>query len=127
MTATPEIGVNLPAIEEWEVPIECYACHGAYAVAFKHLRSGVVLRCPFCTATYIVTTSMHSNARRALEEFHRSWTAEFESFREHRRRELDGFEERQRQELEAFNESLKQLSQAARPPGAPRKRAGIFG
>ena len=109
------------------MPIDCHACHGTYAVAFRHLRTGNVLRCPFCTATYIVTTTMHGNVSRALETFHRRWTEEFEALRERRRRELDEFEERKRAELEAFNEQLKAISQAVKPPGAPRKRAWIFG
>ena len=123
----PGIGVSLPAIDEWELPIECHACHGTYAVSFRHLRTGNVLRCPFCTATYIVTTTMHGNVSRALETFHRRWTEEFEQLRERRRRELEEFEERKRAELEAFNEQLKAISQSVKPPGAPRKRAWIFG
>ena len=94
---------------------------------FRHLRTGNVLRCPFCTATYIVTTTMHGNVSRALETFHRRWREEFEALRERRRRELDEFEERKRAELEAFNEQLKAISQSVKPPGAPRKRAWIFG
>jgi ferredoxin len=125
--AEPSIGIRLPSIDDWELPIECHACHGTYAVSFRHLRTGNVLRCPFCTATYIVTTTMHGNVSRALETFHRRWTAEFEQLRERRRRELEEFEERKRAELEAFNEELKAISQSVKPPGAPRKRAWIFG
>jgi hypothetical protein len=121
------MGPALPSIDEWEIPIECHACHGSYAVPFRHLRSGVVLRCPFCTATHIVTTPMHGNLSRALEAFHRRWTQEFADFQERRMRELDEFEERKRRDLEAFNESLQKIAQDVRPPGAPRKRAWIFG
>ena len=70
---------------------------------------------------------MHGNVSRALETFHRRWTEEFEQLRERRRRELEEFEERKRAELEAFNEQLKAISQSVKPPGAPRKRAWIFG
>jgi ferredoxin len=123
----PGIGMSLPSIDDWELPIDCYACHGTYAVSFRHLRTGNVLRCPFCTATYIVTTTMRGNVSRALEDFHRRWTESFENLRERRRRELAAFEEAKRAELEAFNEQLKAISQAVKPPGAPRKRAWIFG
>lgn len=123
----PAVGVSLPSVDEWEVPIDCHACHGTYAVAFRHLRTGNVLRCPFCTATYIVTTTMHGNVSRALAEFHSRWSSEFEALRARRQRELRDFEERQRAELEAFNESLKAISQSIKPPGAPKKRAWIFG
>jgi ferredoxin len=120
-------GLGLPSMDEWEIPIDCRSCKGTYAVAFRHLRSGVVLRCPFCTASYIVTTEMHGGISRALETFYRRWIEEFESFEEKRRRELTQFEERHRAELEEFNESLKGISASVRPPGAPRKRAWIFG
>jgi len=121
------IGIHLPSIDEWEVPIDCHACHGTYAVSFRHLRTGNVLRCPFCTATYIVTTTMHGNVSRALETFHRRWRDDFEALSERRRRELAAFEESKRAELEAFNEQIKDISRSVKPPGAPRKRAWIFG
>jgi ferredoxin len=125
--AEAHIGPALPAIEEWDIPIPCHACQGSYAVAFRHLRNGVVLRCPFCTATHIVTTEMHGNISRALERFYARWTEDFAKFQDRRRRELDEFEERKRAELEAFTESLNKIAADVRPPGAPRKRAWIFG
>jgi ferredoxin len=121
------VGLGIPPADEWEVPIDCHSCQGVYGVAFKHLRSGAVLRCPFCTTTYIVTSGMQGGVSRALTEFHRRWIDEFESFQDRRRRELREFEDRQRRELEEFNERLKKISQSVRPPGAPRKRAWIFG
>jgi ferredoxin len=125
--AAPEAALDIPEIEEWEVPIECFHCHGTYAVAFKHFRSGVVFYCPFCQGSYVITTSMHNHISRALKEFHRAWRTEFDAFHAKRQRELEQFEERQHARLEAFNESLKNSSHEFRPPGAPRKRAWIFG
>jgi ferredoxin len=123
----PRAGLGLPSIEEWEIPIDCRSCRGTYAVAYRHIRNGIVLRCPFCTASYIVTTEMHGGVSRALESFYRRWIDEFETFEDKRRRELTEFEDRRRAELEALNESLKSISASVRPPGAPRKRAWIFG
>jgi ferredoxin len=125
--APAETSLSIPEIEEWEVPIECFQCHGTYAVAFKHFRSGVVFYCPFCNGSYVVTTSIHGHVSRALRQFHSAWLKEFERFQTRRQEELAAFEERQRTTLEAFNESLKQASHEFRPPGAPRKRAWIFG
>src|SRR5215470_3376570 len=127
LPADAALAISLPSIEEWEVPIDCHACHGTYAVSFRHLRTGNVLRCPFCTAPYIVTTTMHGNVSRALEAFHRRWRDDFEALSERRRRELAAFEESKRAELEAFNEQIKDISRSVKPPGAPRKRAWIFG
>lgn len=120
-------GVSVPPPDDWDVPIDCHACHGTYAVRFRHLRTGNVLRCPFCTATYIVTSTMHGNVSRALDAFYRRWMEDFDVLRERRRRELEAFEERKRAELAAFTEQLTAISQAVTPPGAPRKRAWIFG
>jgi ferredoxin len=119
-TAIPEVG-------EWEVPIQCHRCQGAYSVPFRHFRSGVVFYCPFCSNSYVVQTAMHNHVARQLREFHAKWQAEFDAFQEKRQRQLDDFEESQRAELEAFNESLKRASYEFKPPGAPRKRAWIFG
>lgn len=126
-SAAPEASLQLPSVEDWDVPIDCHGCHGTYAVSFKHLRSGIVLRCPFCSGSYIVTSSMHGNLSRAMREFHGRWRQRFEAFADHRARELGEFEERQKIELEKLNEELKRISQAVKAPGAPRKRAGIFG
>ena len=125
--AGAEVSVAIPEIEEWEVPIECFRCHGVYAVAFKHFRSGVVFYCPFCQGSYVVTTAMYGHVSRALHEFHTRWRQDFEAFQEKRQHELQAFEDQQRTRLEAFNESLKNASHEFRPPGAPRKRAWIFG
>jgi hypothetical protein len=70
---------------------------------------------------------MHGGVSRALEGFYRRWIEEFESFQDERRRELTDFEERRRAELESFHELLRNVSASVRPPGAPRKRAWIFG
>ncbi len=123
----PEPSRGIPEIEEWEVPIECFRCGGTYAVAFKHFRSGVVFYCPFCQGSYVITTSMHGHISRSLREFHTQWRKDFDAFQERRQRELAEFEDRQRGRLEAFNESLKNASHEFKPPGAPRKRASIFG
>ena len=109
------------------MPIECFRCHGTYAVAFRHFRSGVVFYCPFCQGSYVITTSMRSHISRALQDFHARWAEEFDSFQERRQHELVEFEERQHAKLAAFNDSLKRSSHEFKPPGAPRKRAWIFG
>jgi len=125
--AVVESALSIPEIEEWEVPIECFRCRGTYAVAFKHFRSGVVFYCPFCQGSYVINTAMHGHVSRALREFHTQWRQDFDNFQERRQRELEEFEERQRARLEAFNESLTNASHEFKPPGAPRKRAWIFG
>jgi ferredoxin len=125
--AAAEYAADVPTVDEWEIPVDCFRCQGTYAVAFRHFRSGVVLYCPFCNGSYVVTTTIYGKVARSLYDFQARWTAEFESFQEKRRRELDEFEERQRHELEQLNEDLRRFSGEAKPPGSPRKRAWIFG
>jgi ferredoxin len=125
--APAETALAIPDIDEWEVPIECFSCHGTYAVAFKHFRSGVVFRCPFCTHSYVITTTLHNYLHHRLRDFYERWRREFETFQAKRQQELTAFEERQRRELEAFNASLADASREIKPPGAPRRRAWIFG
>jgi ferredoxin len=126
-SSATDVGLAIPEVDEWEVPIACHHCQGTYAVAFGHFRSGVVFYCPFCNGSCVVTTSMHNHVHHRLREFRDRWSREFESFQAKRQQELAAFEERQRRELEQFNASLQDTSQEFKPPGAPRKRAWIFG
>jgi ferredoxin len=123
----PASTLAVPDIDDWEVPLECHRCEGVYAVAFRHFRSGVVFYCPFCSGSLVVTLPMHQSVAQALTEFHRNWAQEFEAFQQRRQQELEEFEERQRRSLEEFNASLRSIAEKTKPPGAPRKRAWIFG
>jgi ferredoxin len=125
--AAMETSIDVPALDDWEIPVDCFRCEGTYAVPFRHFQPGVVLYCPFCNGSYVVTTTIYGKVGRALREFQTRWSDEFETFQDKRRRELEAFEERQRGALEALNESLRRFSTEAKPPGAPRKRAWIFG
>ncbi len=119
--------LNIPALETWEIPLDCHACGGSFSVLFPHLRSGNVLRCPYCKSQYIVTTSLHNQISQVLRDFHQRWAESFEELRVRRQRELDEFEARQKVELEAINDRVRSLSKAVLAPGAPKKRAWIFG
>ncbi len=123
----PELAPSIPDLEEWEIPLECFRCRGTYGVPFRHFRSGVVFYCPFCNGSLVVNLTMYQRVSDALRCFHRQWREEFEAFRIRRQRELEEFQERQRRTLEAFHEHLKAVAREAHPPGAPRKRAWIFG
>jgi len=127
LTAAPASSIAIPDIDDWEVPIECHRCEGTYGVAFRHFRSGVVFYCPYCGGSLVVTLPMHQNVAQALQTFHRRWTQDFDEFHDRRNRELKAFEEQQKRELEVFNASLPTVTKKTKPPGAPRKRAWIFG
>jgi ferredoxin len=123
----PALSLGIPEVDDWEVPIECHRCGGSYAVPFRHFRAGVVFYCPYCGGSLVATLPMHQAVARALEGFHGRWTAAFDDLQARRQRELEEFEERQKEALESFNASLTEITRSAKPPGAPRKRAWIFG
>ena len=122
-----ETSVTIPDLEEWEVPIACFHCEGEYAVAFKHFRPGVVLRCPHCTGSFVATSTIYKNVAAALRDFNEGWRRAFEDFQERRRSELLAFEEGRRRELEEFNETLKTVNAGVNPPGKQRRRLSLFG
>jgi hypothetical protein len=70
---------------------------------------------------------MHTHVARELAQVHGQWSKEFDAVQERRQLEIEEFEERQRAKLEAFNQGLQKASLEFKPPGAPRKRAWIFG
>ena len=55
--ATPalpsEVGLAIPVLEEWEIPIRCFRCSGDYTVPFKYFRAGTVFYCPLCRSSQI--------------------------------------------------------------------------
>jgi ferredoxin len=122
-----EAGPSVPDLEELEIPIECFRCGRTSAVPFKHFRTGTVLYCPSCHGSYVVNTSMHNGVSRALRDFHQRLCQQLARFQAQRKQEMEEFEQRQHAQLEAFNEFLKKVGREFRPPGAPRRRAGMFG
>jgi hypothetical protein len=116
-----------PDIGEWQIPIECFRCRRASAVPFKHFRTGVVLYCPFCLGSYVVNSSMHNGVNRIVRDFHKRLCEQLARSQAQSKEELEEFAQRQRAQMEAFSESLKEASRQFRPPGAPRRRARMFG
>jgi len=115
-------GLAIPPPEDWEVPINCFRCHGDYTVPFPTYRAGTVFRCPHCLGSFVPTLSMVRGVAEALGQFHATWKRDFERFHERRRRDLEQFEERQRSALSRFELELRGVAARERPPGAPTKR-----
>jgi len=114
-------------VADWDIPIECFRCGRTYSITFKYFRSGVVLYCPACHGSYVVTTTLYGSVSQAVHQFHARWREQFERIKAERPNDLKAFEEEQRVALELFNDSLKKASREIRAPGAPRKRAWMFG
>lgn len=111
---------GIPGVGYWDIPIECFRCNRIYSVSFRYFRSGAVLYCPSCHGSYVVTTSLYGHVSRAVRAFRARTHIE-------RPTDLKELTAPQRQQVEAFEASLQQASREIRAPGAPRKRAGIFG
>lgn len=116
--AVPQVhdGPSLPPIDEWQVPIDCHHCKQSFTQSFRHFRSGVVLHCPHCQGSIVVTTTMHNTIAQALKEFYSTWERDYQAFQDKRRQQLD-----------AFVDSIHRAHLEFHPPGAPRKRSWIFG
>src|SRR5436309_3124816 len=52
------IGLAIPSLEEWEIPIRCFRCSGDYTVPFKYFRAGTVFYCPHCQGSLVPTLGM---------------------------------------------------------------------
>lgn len=118
---------EVSGLADWDVPIECFRCGRGYSVAFRYFRSGAVLYCPGCHGSYVVTTTFYGRVSQAVREFHARWRTQFEQVRTERPEDLKAFEEQQSIALQAFNQALRESTREIRAPGAPRKRAWIFG
>jgi ferredoxin len=114
---------ELPALDDWDIPIACRECEGEYSVAFHYLRPGVVFYCPHCQASFVPTRTTYLEIATALERFEARWQRTFEEFEQRRRRELAEFEERQRAELADFERRLRGFTaEGQRATGTARKR-----
>jgi ferredoxin len=120
------IGLAIPSLEEWEIPIRCFRCSGDYTVPFKYFRAGTVFYCPHCQGSFVPTLGMVRGVEDAVARFHERWSDAFEEFHERRRRELEQFEDGQRRELERFEGELREIATREKVPGAPVRRRGFF-
>jgi len=115
----------VPAIGDIEVPIHCFHCDGHYLVPARHVRTGNVLFCPHCKGSYVVNTSVYDAVHRVVREFHAALVHEFGTVT------VDAAPaeaaERVAAVLPAVRDAVGAALAGIRPPGAPRKPAGIFG
>jgi hypothetical protein len=98
---------------DWVVPVACFHCQREYPVAVRHFRTGAVLYCAQCHGSYVVTRSMYgevSDVVRGLALRCRGESAE-----------------RVRATGDACTAALREVARGFRPPGAPRRRASMFG
>jgi ferredoxin len=124
--AEPEQG-PVPPLETFEIPIDCFRCGHQYTVPFKHVRTGVVHFCPACHGSFVVTRSLHGHIDTAARRVYAELCREAEVSKARSAEARQALAERVRGRLDAFVDELRESAKQFRPPGAPRKRAGIFG
>jgi DNA-directed RNA polymerase subunit RPC12/RpoP len=122
----PGASFEPPDLDAWEVAIECFRCGRSFAVPYRYLRSGNVLRCPSCKGSYVVRAELDGRLRRVLPEIHQRLREECDSLRDRGRPDGELLE-RWRKGAEETTPLLKRIVGEVRPAGAPRKRAGMFG
>jgi hypothetical protein len=122
----PGASFELPDLGAWEVAIECFRCGRPFAVPYRYLTSGTVLRCPSCKGSYVVRAELDGRLRRVLPGIYRRLREECDSLRE-RGRPDDELIECWRKGVEETAPELNKIVENVRPAGAPRKRAGMFG
>lgn len=104
---TPDVVAEpAPPADPWRVPLHCFHCGAGWDVPRRAFRTGGVLHCAGCHAPWVVQTTMYRDLEARIEALEaRGVAADSDTAR----RELD------------------ELSRTFRPPGTPRKPAGIFG
>jgi ferredoxin len=71
---------ELPSAEPllFEVPITCRTCQGEYAVEFRFLSPGMVLRCPHCGVNFTPSRRLYMAIQQHLSRFGDLMSAELE-------------------------------------------------
>ena len=98
---------------DWVVPVACFHCQREYPIAARHFRTGAVLCCPHCHGAYVVTRGMYGDVSDVVQEFEVRCHAQSP--------------EVVRATGDACTAGLRDLVRGFRPPGAPRRRASMFG
>ena len=71
----------------WQVPIRCKDCHEPYTIPYRHFQVGVVSYCPFCSGSFVPTSSIYRTVKDAFEDFYGRRRREHEAFERKRVRE----------------------------------------
>ena len=117
------LGLELPVLDDWQIPVVCRSCASDYGVALRHVRPGVVSYCPACGASFVPNRTSYLEITAALGRFAARWEQELSGLRERQRQEREAFEERQRSaraELEARLRDFARQGQTA--TGRARRR-----
>ncbi len=125
--AAQTVQPDVPPLDTFEIPIDCFRCGHQYTVPFKHFRTGIVHFCPACHGSFVVTRSAHGHVHDAAHRVYAELCREVEVSAARSAEARQALAERVRGRLDAFADELRQSTKQFRPPGAPRKRAGIFG
>jgi len=73
VTAAPAVGPS-----EFDVPIHCRSCNGDYAVQFRFLSPGTILRCPYCGVSFNPPLRMYRAIAGRLDAYADQMNAEIE-------------------------------------------------
>ncbi len=126
--APPGVASAAPAappatVEDHEVPISCESCATVYAVAYRYLRPGTVLRCPLCQTSFSPTQRLYLAVGKRLQEFADAINAETDRHEDLMATEGRRFQANTERLRQAVDGDLAELTEVLTQP---RKRS-LFG
>jgi Pyruvate/2-oxoacid:ferredoxin oxidoreductase delta subunit len=129
--------MELPDMEEWEIPVRCFKCGENYKAEARQFMIGNVLWCPHCYKSIVVKDNLNFRLRAALKEFYEKRERDKDEFRTKRERELREFREKREKELKDFQahqqmeltkmkHQLQEISESYDAPGKPAPKRSLF-
>jgi ferredoxin len=122
-----ELAAEVPALEDWGVPLHCFRCQGEFEVPFEYIKPGTVLHCPHCMGSFVPNTAMYQAIARRVARFYEAWSSSLEEFRERRQREFERFADGQRSAAATLRDEVKAITAKAELAGAPARHRGFLG
>ena len=126
MSPEDALVASVPALQDWEVPLDCFRCSGQFEVPFQFIKPGTVLHCPHCGGSFVPNTTMYQAITGRVTRFYDAWTAELGKIRKRRQDELDLFEEKLRTGLDGLKAEMRGGG-GSELAGAPQRDRGMFG
>ena len=123
--ATGPVMMTAPTVgpSDFEVPIKCRSCDGDYAVAFRHLSPGKILRCPYCGVSFNPDRKMYLSIARRLDVYAEQLNEEIDRHNVHAEAEQILFETNVEDLRGSAEREIRRIiDEATEPP-----RRSIFG
>jgi len=109
--------------DDFDVPIVCRSCAGEYAVAFRYLSPGTILRCPYCGVSFNPPRRLYMAIDQRLDRYAEQMNGEIDRHNYHVMAEQELFEANVDDVRNSAEKEIRRLVNEATEP--PKK--SIFG